>query len=345
MSQSKTLPKTRAQPQSVVPSGLKWSLKAAENHLEKYTFIRVHADENKPTTTRILSGAPRSWKKDDLNESSAVFSLEYRITGTPENIAAALRLSEDPFGEEQIAEILANCISKDNYQTTKKEEFLAETKACKNKKDEKLPVVHYSTEQLLWFGSPDTMKNMRVEKKKGGSSSTNTSLVKSRVSPGGDLTERAGKVNREVSLLDVSTMDEKFKGVLTRPIPKTNISGKVYSENLPFLTNDYDKFYRAVHHVYGDEGIIKYADDLEEVKTKLAKRTSKLKGTVPPPIKTSEKAATKPPVKVAVKPSVKIATSTVSKPPTLAVKSGATSPKAKVGVIGGLPKGNLLPMK
>lgn len=330
MSQSKTLPKTRAQPQSVVPAGLRWTLKGAENHLEKRTFIRVGGDK---ITTRILSGAPRSWKKDDPEESLTVFNLQYRITGTPENITAALRSYEEPFGDEQIAEILADCISKDNYQTTKKEEYEEETNACKGLKQDKVAVVHYTTEQLLWFGSPETMKNMKVENKKSNASSANTSLVKTRVSPGGTLTERVEKLNTGVSLLDVSGMDEKFKGVLTKPIPKTNKSGKVWSDQLPFLTDDYDKYYRAVHHVYGDEGILKYADALAEVKGKLTKGNPKLKGTVPPPIKTSEKVVAKPATKV------------VAKPPTLVVKTGATSPKAKVAVIGGLPRGNLLPMK
>jgi hypothetical protein len=50
-----------------------------------------------------------------------LFNLDYRICGTPDNIH--LEMSRNGFSNEFITEISNNSITKDNYQTTKKDEY------------------------------------------------------------------------------------------------------------------------------------------------------------------------------------------------------------------------------
>jgi hypothetical protein len=53
--------------------------------------------------------------------NAIIFNLDYRFCGTPDNIY--LEMSRNGFSEEQITEIINNSITKDNYQTTKKDEY------------------------------------------------------------------------------------------------------------------------------------------------------------------------------------------------------------------------------
>lgn len=122
--------------QSKIPQGLRWTLKDAEKHLNKHSFIRVGGEKLK---TRILSGAPKCWESDDPEENEIEFNLTYRIAGTPNNITLALRLHDPPYDEDQINECLANTITKYNYQTTKKEEYDNEIKEREEQKRHNSP--------------------------------------------------------------------------------------------------------------------------------------------------------------------------------------------------------------
>jgi hypothetical protein len=262
MSQQKLTTKA----QSVVSLGLRWSSDDAEKNRVKNSFIRVGGDK---ASTRALSGALRSWSSADPAENETIFNCLYRISGTPENIRAALLAHNPPYDEDTINECINDSITKDNYQTTKKEEFDEEVASYKKMKEDKAPVVHYTIEQINWFASKENIGNMKIESKKAGAKGRNGEGTKTRLAPGSSIVDRIAKL-QEGFILDISGMTSDFKNIKTKPIPKTNKSGKVYVPELPFLTNDYNKYYEIVNHVYKTEGLITYEKELAAIQAKLS---------------------------------------------------------------------------
>lgn len=112
---------------------LRWSIENAEKHALNKTFIRVGAPN---ISNRLLLGAPRAWNNPNSEENMVIFILPLRITGTPENIKKALKLAQPPYGEEEINSYIKDAITKDNYQTTKSEEYITEIDAYKKMKTE-----------------------------------------------------------------------------------------------------------------------------------------------------------------------------------------------------------------
>lgn len=282
---------TKSQP--VVSAGLKWSIDSAEKHSSKNSFIRVG---EKPST-RFLSGAPRSWSSVDPAENRTVFNLTFRISGTPENITSALQSCQPPYDPQAIADCLADCITKDNYETTKKDEYDEEVAIYKKMIQDKVPVDHYSVDQIKWFAKPEVIKGVKVESKKSAAAGKNGSEAsRTRLSPGSSIKERMDKINVGF-ILDISQMTSDFKNIKTKPIPKTNKSGKVYSGDLPFLTNDYEKYYQIVNHVYGTEGLLEFQDNLEDIKNQLTNgknNQKQLKSNIPQATSTPSTVSTKP---------------------------------------------------
>ena len=106
-----------------------WSRNKADEAEDKNVFINVGGVR---FSTRLLSGATRSWTSDDLDEQKRIFNLDCRITGTPKNVTTTLKLHG--VEDSQITKILENSITKDNYQSTKKTEYLEEIERHKNSK-------------------------------------------------------------------------------------------------------------------------------------------------------------------------------------------------------------------
>lgn len=279
---------TKSQP--VVELGLRWSNDSAEKHCVTKSFIRVGGEK---ASTRFLSGAPRSWSSPKDEENRTVFISALRISGTPEHITEALKLAQPPYTDEEISEFLKDAITKDNYESTKKEEYEEEIASYKKMKSEKVPVEHYSIEQLNWFCNPDIIKNVKVESKKSAPKNQGGETAKTRTSPGATIKERIEKLN-DGFILDISGMTSDYKNIKTKPIPKTNKSGKFYSAPLPFLTNDYDKYYEIINHVYGADGLIQYSDNLEHVKKQLSlgKSNTSFKSVIPQPHSTTSTTTT-----------------------------------------------------
>lgn len=273
--------KSFAKSQPVVEIGLRWSNDSAEKHAANYSFIRVGGEK---ASTRFLSGAPRSWSNPNTDENMTVFVLPLRISGTPEHIRQALKLASPAYTDAEINDFLSNAITKDNYESTKEEEYNEEIAFYKKMKTDKVPIEHYSQEQLNWFCNPEIIKNVKVESKKSVPKTQDSSAVKTRTSPGTSIKERIEKLN-DGFLLDISAMTSDYKNIKTKPAPKTNKSGKFYSVPLPFLTNDYDKYYDIVNHVYGSDGLIKYFENLEDVKRQLSagKSNPSFKSLIPQP--------------------------------------------------------------
>lgn len=262
MAQAKVFAKPSAT--VVVPAGLRWSVDAAGKAGDKNAFIRVGGDK---VSARFLSGAQRSWGSDDPAENRTVFHLALRISGTPENISAALKYAGFP--DDEIKGFLVECITKDNYNTTKKAEFDEEVDRHKNDKSTKPVTDQYDWPEVLWFA--ENIKSAKIENKKSAPKfeAGGATTVKTRLAPGSSLKDRVEKLP-DGNLLDVSEMTHDFKGVKTKPTPKTTKSNKYYSEGLPFMTNDLDRYIKAIKHVYGDEGAVQYSKNIDEVRQKLA---------------------------------------------------------------------------
>lgn len=316
-----------AKSQPVVEIGLRWSAESAAKHAATNSFIRVGGEKS---STRFLSGASRSWSNPNPEENSTVFVLPLRISGTPKHITEALKLAQPPYTEDEINEYLGDAISKDNHQNTKKDEYEEEIKAYKKMKEEKIPVEHYSAEQLNWFCDPEVIKNVRVENKKNPPKTQGNESVKTRTAPGASIKERIEKLN-DGFILDISGMTPDYKNIKTKPVPKTNKSGKFYSVPLPFLTNDYDKYYDIVNHVYGSDGLIKYIANLEDIKRQLStgKSNPSFKNLIPQPHMTSTTSTTTSTTST----TSTVPTKTLLPKPSLIPQGVPTTKSVKVGII------------
>lgn len=323
--------KSFAKSQPVVEVGLRWSSESAEKHAKVNSFIRVGGEK---ASTRFLSGAPRSWSNSDPEENETVFIVSLRISGTPVHIREALKFAQ--YSDDEITDFLKDAITKDNYQSSKAEEYDAEIAAYKKMKTDKVPVEHYSIEQLNWFCNPDIIKNVKVESKKSVPKTQDSSAVKTRTAPGTSIKERIEKLN-DGFILDISGMTSDYKNIKTKPVPKTNKSGKFYSVPLPFLTNDYDKYYEIVNHVYGSEGLIKYIDNLEDIRRQLStgKSNPSFKSLIPQPHMSSASTTT--------------TTTATPKPlvpkPVLAVQGTPSAKSSNVKIINPVPLAGLPTMK
>lgn len=240
---------------TVVPQGFKWTVEAAEKAARNHNFIRVGG----PTvTTRVLSGAvKRSWKKDDPKENNTIFVTDYRITGTEENIRAALEYAG--YSEQEINKAIANAITKNNYQTIKADEVNQELADYEQAKEQKPQTEPYSWENIRWFAN-----NIKF-----AVFSTKSGEQHGALAPhghGGDtLAEKVQKLTQG-KVIDVSGMDFMTgKGARTMPMPKTGRAGKFGSGNLPFISNDVEKYRRAIEVVYGAEALNTYAKDISYV--------------------------------------------------------------------------------
>ena len=95
-----------------------WNAVESAAAAEKKLYIRVEAGGRKgQNTTRSLSGAERSWKK--FPAVVYIPDRNYRLSGTPEDIAVVLRKGNRD--EALISQILASAITIDNYQVSEEE--------------------------------------------------------------------------------------------------------------------------------------------------------------------------------------------------------------------------------
>lgn len=104
-----------------IPNTLQWSRITADHAEDKHLFINV---DSLGFSTRLLSTSIISWTSNDLNEQKRIFNLDCRITGTPKNVATTLKLHGLP--DTHISKVLENSITKENYNCSKKIEYLEE---------------------------------------------------------------------------------------------------------------------------------------------------------------------------------------------------------------------------
>ena len=245
---------------NVVPAGFRWSADAAGKAGAKGAFIRVGGPQ---VTRRFLSGAGRSWASVKPEENRTVFHVGYRITGTPEAVQTALTYAGVNAGD--IHQVLATAISRDNYQTTKAAEVAQELAARDALKGAKPATEGYDWDQIMWFAQ--NLKSAVIATKTGEQRGAVTSP--GRAGAGESLADKVRKIAAG-KVLDVSNMDVNTgKGVRTVAAPKTAKSGKFGTGRVPIISNDINKYIRAIQLAYGVDGEIAYAADIQVVRQAL----------------------------------------------------------------------------
>lgn len=247
-------------PMNVIPAGFRWTTEAATAAAEKGSFLRVGGDT---VTRRTLSGAKKSWARDKPEENRSIFLLEHRITGTPENVRTALQYAG--FSEDEINRAIANAITAENYQTTKAADYDAELARYAATRRTKPAVEGYDYEQILWFGQ--NIKSAQIGTKTG--EARGAVAVGGRAGPTESLADKIRKLGAD-KVLDVSNMDVNTgKGVRTVPTPKTAKSGKFGTKRVPIISNNIDKYVRALELAYGADARTQFAQDIQQVSNAL----------------------------------------------------------------------------
>lgn len=245
---------------NVVPPGFRVTDDAIKAAAERGGFIRVGGNQ---AGRRTLSGAKRAWSSDKPEENRSIFLLDYRVTGTPENVTTALQYAG--VAEDEINRAIANAVTRENYQTTKAEEYQAELDRYAATRRTKPAVEGYDWEQILWFGQ--NIKSAQI--------GTKTGEARGAVAVGGraGTTESLADKLRKLGpgkVLDVSNMDlATGKGVRTVPAPKTAKSGKFGTNRVPIISNKVDQYVRALELAYGADAQIQFAQDIQQVRQAL----------------------------------------------------------------------------
>jgi len=128
-----------------IPKDFKWSLDEATKVNDKNTFFRV-LDNCKICSYIPLSHALRLWDSDDIESQNEIFSLDYRLSGNPLNITNLLKSNN--YSDIEIKDIINNSITKNNYNSNKKIEYLQELanyrrfkrKKGRNSDNEEMPI-------------------------------------------------------------------------------------------------------------------------------------------------------------------------------------------------------------
>lgn len=240
----------------VTPAGFKWSAEAANKAAQKGQFIRV--SQGNPGK-RSLSGANRTWASTDPSVNQTVFSTQYRISGTPDNIRQALRYANVP--EEQINQVLATAITKDNFQTTMKAAYDQEIANYQNLKGNRTVTQGYELPQIIWFAQ--NIKKAVASSKTGEQKGTGTAGTGRGTQ---SLSERLAKLPAG-KVIDVSNMDTNTgKGYTTIAKPKSDKGGKVGGGRVPIVSNNIEKYVRALQFAYGANAEQTYASEIDMVR-------------------------------------------------------------------------------
>lgn len=245
---------------NVVPGGYRWSRAAAEAAAARGSFIRVGGTQ---VGRRTLSGARKSWTRDEPEENTSIFLLEHRITGTPDAVALALQYAG--FSQAEITAALANAITRENFQTTKAREFAAEVDAYNAGRKNKTPAARFEWSDIIWFAQ--NIKSAQIGTKAG--EPRGAVAVGGRAGAGESIADKVRKLGAG-KVLDVSNMDVNTgKGVRAVPAPKTAKSGKFGTRGIPIISNNIDKYVRALELAYGANAATEYAGDIQQVRKAL----------------------------------------------------------------------------
>jgi alkylhydroperoxidase/carboxymuconolactone decarboxylase family protein YurZ len=251
---------------TVVRPGFRWSRDAAQKAQAKGAFLRVGGNQ---VSRRFLSGAKRSWANvANPDEHDTIFHTGYRITGTPTNVRIALESAG--VTADEIAQIMATAITRDNWNTTMAAQYEAEINA-RNALKTATPVTEgYEWPQILWFAqnlksAVFTTKAPTTEQRAVGGSP-------GRRTRGETLAEKLRNL-KDDKVIDVSGYDPQTgKHAKTTAKPKTAKSGKFgdFRRGVNIISNNIENYIRALQTIYGPDAEVTYAPEIEYVRNQLA---------------------------------------------------------------------------
>lgn len=247
---------------NVIPAGFRWTREAAGKAALKSAFLRVGGAQ---VSRRFLSGAKRSWTSAKPEENQTIFHTGFRITGTPEAVRQALIYAGE--NAESINQVLATSITSQNFQTSMAQAYNQEIQAHALLKGKKPVAPGYEWNQILWFAKE--LKTAVIATKTGEAKGNVASP--GRVGTGETLADKVKKVPQG-KVVDVSNMDiNTGKGHRTLPAPKTAKGGKYGTARIPIISNDINKYIRALELVYGPDAPQVYAADIQVVRDAINK--------------------------------------------------------------------------
>jgi hypothetical protein len=169
-------------------------------------------------------------------------------------------------GAADIQNVLATAITGDNYDNSAAAIYNEEIARHEALKGNKQPTEGYDFGQILWFGK--NIKTAVIQTKAGEQKGVVTGA--GRAGAGESLAEKIAKLPVG-KVLDVSNMDiNTGKGVRTVAAPKTAKSGKYGTARVPIISNDVDRYVRAIRLAYGPDGETAYAADIAVVRQALS---------------------------------------------------------------------------
>lgn len=311
----------------VIPPGLKWSSEMATQALNKRTFIRVDEAKGK-VVYRFMTGATRSWSSSDPAENQTIFNVEFRITGTPENVRNALSFTDYA---EEVDAIIDESITSENFNNTKADIYnqeIDDRDSIKKAKVESDNESIYGWNQYFWFASPDGVNGMEIVSK--GAPGKGQPLQGAKKVGAKDLASRLANITPG-NMLDVTQMDlEKGIRIFSKKIPadandgKSVRTGKCWSDGIDIMTNDITRYIKALKLIFGADAENSHADHIANVERRLNELAALTQA------KTAEaaKPRTLPTANVAVKPTKQAAP--IQPPPVQKAALPKAAPKAAV---------------
>ena len=245
--------------------GLMWSKEDAEKAAHKHSFIRVTYSDKR--SYRHLTGAERTWQNPDT--ANEVFLINYRITGTPEDIETAM--ANAGYSPDQIKDAMAGAVTSKNYKKGKKSIYESELERWKNFKQEEKErkereTVDWATLLLIASRVKDAhiiMKEKTSPAKKGR---------------GKTFLERYKEIKgQENKMVDVTEMREDGTKVVPRGTPSSNRGKKVFIPGIPIMSESQKNYMRALEMLYNINEIESDAEYQKIVRAAELKFASKKK--------------------------------------------------------------------
>lgn len=247
---------------SALPQGMRWTLIRATSARKDGKYIYVRREDKKTNSNRKLSGAERYWnstksaKEGGDDERSLIYVPAYAITGTPADVYEALVRGNPPISPADAKAAVEGAITRNNYQSTHADLYNSSIGV-------KAAPVKVNWAELQWM----TRKSNRVDTIIVGDN--NTTHVVSKTGGSDPLRTRfntLAKKNDPSKMIDVSNLDlNTWKGYENVDRNAVHKRGGFVSADLPFTSNNADKFVAAIEHIYGPEGRQAYAKAIADL--------------------------------------------------------------------------------
>jgi hypothetical protein len=275
-----------------IPKGLQWTAEKANKANDNNTYVYVRSEQEiadtskgvKKTVPRKLVTAPKYW----ASNQEYVVVPSHRICGDFGQVALALyyaRASPNngalPFSSiAATGEWLQNSsgmLTAGNYKENAY--FIGES--LKNTTESKVKSsARYSLDDIVIFA--ENLKDARRPNEVANNDGIISPKIKRNKSV--SLTDKVNKALAEGKILDISKMKENGSDSRSKPQLKAGSKSLLRNTtNFPFLySNKVEPLQYAIKLLYGDDGLVAYAGDVEELKQKL--NTTKMVPLVSVPV-------------------------------------------------------------